>query len=100
MSSRGFLDTFVSHNRVKTDTLRDNLESLLGKLNGVMSSLPAEIGQYDLTEMTLAVSVTAKGSVSLLGSGGEVSGQGGITLKLTRKKPEPTGQQVADKAAP
>jgi len=54
MSSRGFLDTFVSHNRVKTDTLRDNLESLLGKLNGVMSSLPAEIGQYDLTEMTLA----------------------------------------------
>jgi hypothetical protein len=48
----------------------------------------------------MEVSVTAKGSVSLLGSGGEVSGQGGITLKLTRKKPEPAGQQDADKTVP
>ncbi len=86
VSSRGFFDrSFLSHSKVKTDTLRDNLQALLDKLDGVLKSLPGEIGAYSLSEMTLAVTVTAKGSVSLLGSGGELTGQGGITLKLTRK---------------
>ena len=60
---------------VPNENLRQNL----------LKSLPGEIGAYSLSEMTLAVTVTAKGSVSLLGSGGELTGQGGITLKLTRK---------------
>jgi hypothetical protein len=84
VTSRTFGNLF-SRGKVKAETLQSNLQALLDKLSGVLQSLPAEIGQYSLSEMTLAVSVTAKGAVSLLGSGGEVTGQGGITLKLTRK---------------
>ena len=84
VTSRSFGNLF-GHAKVKTETLQANLQALLDKLGDVLQGLPAEIGNYSLSEMTLAVSVTAKGAVSLLGSGGEVTGQGGITLKLTRK---------------
>ena len=67
------------------ETLRTNLHDLLQKLDSVMLELPAKVGAYTPTEITLAVSISAKGKLALLGSGGEVGGQAGITIKLVRK---------------
>ncbi|MFK8042672.1 hypothetical protein [Congregibacter sp.] len=39
-----------------------------------------------LEEVTLSVQVNAKGQLSILGTGGELSGSGGITLKFARPK--------------
>jgi hypothetical protein len=42
-------------------------------------------GSLEVEELTLSLEVTAKGSVSLLGTGGELGGTGGISLTLKRR---------------
>ena len=39
-----------------------------------------------LEEITLSVQVNAKGELGILGTGGELGGSGGITMKFTRPK--------------
>ena len=41
--------------------------------------------QFKLTEFTISAEISAKGSLSLLGTGGEMGGKGGLTFKFTRK---------------
>ena len=57
----------------------------LSGLQDVLQTAPETVGGFRLTEMTITLGVSAKGRVSLLGTGGEAGGKGGITLKLTRK---------------
>ena len=49
-----------------------------------MGAQNSQLGQFNLTEMQIALEISAKGRVSVLGSGGEAGGKGGITLKLTK----------------
>jgi hypothetical protein len=78
--------------KIDIATLRENLRNLLG---GVEKALPepeprpepgARPGQprFRMTEITVAVTVGAKGQVGLLGTGVEASGQASLTVKLTR----------------
>jgi hypothetical protein len=71
-------------NRVDLGVLRDNLRDLL---NGVEASLPEDDNSkssFRMTEISVAVTVGAKGQVGLLGTGAEASGQASLTVKLTR----------------
>lgn len=82
---------------VNTDELTKSLGGLLKSMDGVLSSLPAFIGEFRLDSMTLDVEISAEGSVSLLGTGGKLSGKGGISLTLKRPENSP-GKPKSGKA--
>ena len=83
---------------VNTDELTKSLGGLLKSMDGVLASLPAFIGEFRLDSMTLDVEISAEGSVSLLGTGGKLSGKGGISLTL--KRPDDTsGKPKSGKTA-
>ena len=44
------------------------------------------VNKMQLEEITLSVQVNAKGELGILGTGGELGGSGGITMKFTRPK--------------
>jgi hypothetical protein len=54
----------------------------MGKVIGVV---PDAMGAFRVDEITFTAEVSAKGSVNLLGTGGEIAGGGGVTVKLARK---------------
>ncbi|MEO0768510.1 MAG: hypothetical protein AAFY72_03615 [Cyanobacteria bacterium J06649_4] len=71
------------------------LKAQLQQMKGVVDDVFTEDAQnttsetrsgFQLEEITLSVQVNGKGELSILGSGGELGGSGGITLKFTRPK--------------
>ena len=71
------------------------LKAQLQQMKGVVDDVFTEDAQnttsetrngLQLEEITLSVQVNAKGELGILGSGGELGGSGGITLKFARPK--------------
>jgi hypothetical protein len=71
--------------QIPGETLRDNLRTFLSNMDSVMHQIPGLIGGYTVDTLTISVEVSAKGTVSLLGTGGEFAGKGGLTLTLKRR---------------
>ena len=53
-------------------------------MKGIVMDLPEAVGPLRIDTVTLAVEISAKGTVSLFGTGGELAGGGGITFTLKR----------------
>lgn len=70
--------------RINSETLRHNLQGLLSSLGESLPSLPESHSEFRMTEITVAVTVGAKGQVGLLGTGVEANGQASLTIKLSR----------------
>jgi hypothetical protein len=77
-------DYLYERRPVKTDTLKDQVESFLSKMKAVMEKAPEAFGAFQLDTIEISAEVSAKGHVSLLGSGGEAGGKGGIKFTLKR----------------
>jgi hypothetical protein len=76
----------IRYARVKVPTLEleTQLQEFMKAMDQVVSKLPSQVGGFKFDSVTLAVEVSAKGRVSLLGTGGELAGKGGLTLTLKR----------------
>jgi hypothetical protein len=70
--------------KVDVDVLKQRLNDFLSCIQDVVQGIPDTLGDYTLDTITLAVEVSAKGQVSLLGTGGEIAGKGGLTFTLKR----------------
>lgn len=75
----------LEHQKVPVSRIADQMNGVIDGLKSILDKLPTVLGNFHLTEMTVALEISAKGSVSVLGTGGEAAGKGGVTLKLTRK---------------
>jgi len=53
-------------------------------MQDVVGGMPASVAGLRVDEISFTAEISARGSVSLLGTGGEVAGQGGITVTLRR----------------
>ncbi|MEO1619797.1 MAG: hypothetical protein AAFU53_02055 [Cyanobacteria bacterium J06632_3] len=76
---------------VKAETLKTQVEELRAVVNELFAQSPSSIESpsssgLQLEEVSLSVQVNAKGQLSVLGTGGELGGSGGITLKFKRPK--------------
>lgn len=71
--------------RVSKETLKKNLESVVGTLKDVVENIPVPMKGYDLEEIEFKLEVSAEGSISLIGSI-EVGATGGISLKYKKSK--------------
>lgn len=63
---------------VSSEELRRRVEHFISSMKVVLSELPNKVGCYNLDQIAVSAEVSAKGHVSLLGSGGEVGGKGGL----------------------
>jgi hypothetical protein len=64
--------------------LQRRLESFLNAMRQVIGDLPQKMDNWEMSTVTLTAEITAKGSVNLLGTGGELSGKGGLTFTFVR----------------
>src|SRR5580704_13922551 len=75
----------IEYVQVSSDFVEAQLKGFLSEMDTILQSLPSKVGTFELESMELSVEITAKGSIGLLGSGGEIGGKGGLTFKLKRK---------------
>ena len=73
---------------IDRDVLRQRLGHFLETMQGVIDGMPARLGEFSVDTVTLTAQINAKGSISLLGSGGQVGASGGLTFTLTRRPAE------------
>lgn len=90
-SDRGLLFNRAAIERRQVDPaeIGDRLADLVAGLQSAIQRVSSVSAGWRLDELTVAVEIGAKGSVSLLGTGGEVSGSGGVTLKFARVGDDP-----------
>lgn len=67
--------------------LGENLTTFLGSMETVVKAIPNSLGGMSVSSIELKAEITATGKISLVGTGGELSGTGGITITLTSAKP-------------
>ena len=82
---RGLREFLLRRREIDVDKLKKDLQTFLGHIESIVSELPAAVSGFGLDSVELSVEVSAKGKVSLLGSGGEMGGKGGLTFTLRRK---------------
>jgi hypothetical protein len=69
---------------VPASKIANQRNDVIEGLKGVFDKLPTGLGNFQLSQMTTALEISAKGRVRVLGAGGEAGGKGGVTLTLTR----------------
>jgi hypothetical protein len=78
-------DWRIGRSEIPVDVFRQRVTDFLDSMRQTIAELPAVYGGYELNEVTVSAEVSAKGQVSLLGSGGELAGKAGLTFTFTRK---------------
>jgi uncharacterized membrane protein len=81
---RGIFDRQLVRNVVDVKRLEEEVKSFLGAMESVIRNLSQEVGNYRMDSISVTAEVNAKGKLSLLGSGGEVGGKGGMTFVFKR----------------
>jgi hypothetical protein len=80
---------------VPVEVLRDRVQGFLESMGNVIGSVTDRFGEFQLNEVTISAEVSAKGQISLLGSGGEIAGKSGMTFTFVRRHApgaEPAGE--------
>lgn len=74
--------------QVSLEDMKGHLYSFLAGIKQLVKELDVsdEFGEFRLDQVQVAVEVSASGKVSLMGTGGEVAGKGGLTFTLSRKE--------------
>lgn len=70
---------------IKIEALAENVREFLEKIEKIMAETPDEMGKFQLTEFTVSAEISATGSLSVLGTGVETTGSGGLEFKFERK---------------
>jgi hypothetical protein len=78
------LDARYERGKVSVAELRNRLGEFLDSMQSVLEPLPNALGAFNVDSVALKLEITAKGKVSLLGTGGELGGTGGVTITLKR----------------
>ena len=74
---------------IPVEDLRRRVRNFVASLREILADLPDAVGEYELEQVQVSAEISAKGTVSLLGTGGELAGKSGLTF--TFKKPTAKG---------
>lgn len=72
--------------QISADELKRQIGNLLAVVGDVFDQSRAETGLL-LDEVELSIEISSEGQISILGSGGKISGSGGIKLTFKRQRP-------------
>jgi len=79
-------ESVLQYVQVPPEYLQAQVNGFLGKLQGILGSLPQKVGGFALEEIELSAEITAEGEVAFLGTGGKLGGTGGLTFTFKRKE--------------
>ena len=77
----------LGRSEVPVGEFSHRVTAFLESMRHVITGLPETFGNYELDQITIRAEVSAKGQVSLLGSGGELAGTAGITFQFAKQVP-------------
>lgn len=72
---------------LKIEELSVNVNLFLDQMNDVLAKSPEKLGKFQFVEFEVHAEVSAKGTLALLGTGGEAGATGGIKF-VFRRSPE------------
>ncbi|MGW0179100.1 Pepco domain-containing protein [Nocardia sp. NPDC003345] len=70
---------------IPVDEFRRRVSVFLDSIQDVIAEVTPPSGSYELDQIQVNVEISAKGQLSLLGTGGELAGKGGLTFTFTKK---------------
>jgi hypothetical protein len=73
---------------LKVEELSVNMNLFLEQMSNVLDKTPEKLGKFQFAEFEIHAEVTAKGTLAILGSGGEIGAAGGLKF-VFRRLPEP-----------
>lgn len=82
--SRKPAEVKLERTEVDAKQLKQRLDAFLNQMEEILANLPQKTAGLALDSVSFSVEVSAKGSVSLLGTGVEMAGKGGITFTLKK----------------
>jgi hypothetical protein len=75
----------LPHKEVSVSALREQVTRFLGALEDVLSVASAKVRDYSLEDITVSAEVSATGRLSILGTGGEIGGNGGFSFTFKKR---------------
>ncbi len=81
---RGWVKQRIVRDVIDVEKLGDEVRAFMRAMESIIGQLAEEVGNYHMETISVTAEVSAKGKVSLLGSGGEVGGKGGLTFTFKR----------------
>ena len=69
---------------ISVQDLSTNINMFVEQVNIILSTTPEKVGGFRLDEIEIHAEITAKGSLAILGTGGEVGGSGGLRFVFRR----------------
>ena len=73
---------------LQVDDLSVNLNLFLSQMDRVLEKTPEKLGKFKFVEFEVHAEITAKGTLAILGTGGEAGATGGLKF-LFRRLPVP-----------
>lgn len=70
--------------KLSVDELVTNVNRFLEQMGKVLEKTPPSLGSFHFAEFEVSAEVSAKGSLVLLGTGGEVEAKGGLKFVFRR----------------
>ncbi|MFC8045241.1 hypothetical protein [Nocardia sp. NPDC057353] len=77
-------DFRYGRSEIPADLFRDRVLTFVDAIREIVADIPDSAGEYSLHEVQVTVEVSAKGQLSLLGTGGELAGKGGLTFTFRK----------------
>src|SRR5260370_4691167 len=80
---------------LKVEELAANVQLFIKQIGNVLEQTPKTLGAFHFEELEVSAEITAKGSLAILGTGGELSGTGGLRFLFRRSPANDDGNQTA-----
>jgi len=69
---------------LKVEVLADNINLFIGQMGEILEKTPEKLGRFHFDELEVHAEITAKGTVALFGTGGELGAAGGLRFVFRR----------------
>lgn len=69
------------------EPLAENIRLFMDKISGILGGTPEQVGSFQFAEFEIHAEITAKGTLAILGSGGEAGATGGLKFVFKRVSP-------------
>jgi hypothetical protein len=73
--------------QLKVEELALNINLFIEQIGNILEKTPDKVGNFHFDEFEVSAEITEKGSLAILGTGGEVGATGGLKFVFRRSAP-------------
>lgn len=70
--------------QLKVEELALNVNLFIQQMGSILENTPEKVGKFHFDEFEVSAEITGKGSVAILGTGGEIGATGGLRFVFRR----------------